>query len=291
MEQSLVSICIPTYNGAVYISEAIESALAQTYTNIEIVVSDDASKDGTLTIIKKYKANTTIPIHIYKHKPQGIGANWNNCIQKANGTYIKFLFQDDVLYPSCIEKMVETCISYPNIGLVACKRDFIIEGQQSPEIDQWIENYKNLQHKIEGDAKINILDNTLFANINFSKSPYNKIGEPTTVLFKKEIINEVGYFDEELKQILDYVFYYRILKNHPIAIINNPLMKFRIHEQQATNVNRNQQIADYEVYKKILYKEFLPLLHPSHKKKLVLKFSATARLKKKLKRVIKKIIS
>ena len=78
------------------------------------------------------------------------------------------------------------------------------------------------------------MDNTLFGRLDFKKSPYNKIGEPPTVLFKKEIIEEVGYFDEQLKQVLDYVFYYRILKKHPIAILNKKLVSFRIHENQAT---------------------------------------------------------
>ena len=68
----LVSICIPTYNGQQFIAEAISSALAQTYKNLEIIVSDDASKDDTLSIIKNHTSKTQIPIHIFNHKPIGI---------------------------------------------------------------------------------------------------------------------------------------------------------------------------------------------------------------------------
>src|SRR5690606_23760207 len=132
----------------------------------------------------------------------------------------------------------------------------------------WINKFKNLQVQFEKDEEITVVDNTLFSRKNFLDSPMNKIGEPPTVMFKKVILQQVAEFDENLKQILDYVFYYRILKTQPIAIINKPLVKFRIHKDQATNVNRNKPIADYEIYKKILYKEFLPLLHPSNKKKL-----------------------
>ena len=60
--RQLVSICIPTYNGAAYILEAMDSAIIQTYPNLEIIVSDDASKDETLHIIEGYKAKTKIPI-------------------------------------------------------------------------------------------------------------------------------------------------------------------------------------------------------------------------------------
>lgn len=288
MTNSLVSICIPTYNGAAYLNEALESVKNQTYSPIEVIISDDASEDNTLQIVKRFKNEVGFPVTIISHKPNGIGANWNNTIKNANGQYIKFLFQDDVLLPTCIAEMVTVFERYSKVELVGCKREFIIEGEQTMEIKDWITRFKNLQIQFDKDEEITLIDKKIFSREDFVASPMNKIGEPPTVLFRKDIINEVGFFDEKLKQILDYVFYYRILKNHSIAIINKPLVKFRIHKEQATNVNRNKTIADYKIYKKILYKEFLSLLHPAHKKKLVLKFSKTARLKKKAKSVLRK---
>ena len=85
----LVSICIPTYNGAKFIAEAMDSAIKQTYSNLEIVVSDDDSKDETLSIIEAYKTKTSIPVSIYNHEPNGIGANWNNCLNKSKGDYVR----------------------------------------------------------------------------------------------------------------------------------------------------------------------------------------------------------
>lgn len=289
MSLPLVSICIPTYNGERFIAEAMDSAIAQTYGNLEVVVSDDASTDATLSIIETYKTKTDIPIQVYNHKPNGIGANWNHSIKKANGTYIKFLFQDDVLHPDCISEMIAVFNQNPNIGLVACKRNFIVEGEQNPTIKEWIDKYKNLQIQFESENKLTLVDKELFSRKDFLQSPMNKIGEPPTVMFRKNIIKEVGYFDESLKQILDYVFYYRILKIRPVAIINKSLVSFRIHENQTTNVNRSKDISDYQKYKRILYKEFLNLLHLSHKKKLVLKYSSKAKLKHQLKRVITKL--
>ena len=288
-EDLMVSICIPTYTGSAFLQEALNSIINQTYKNIEVVISDDASKDNTLKIAKAFKKNAHFPVHIISHKPNGIGANWNNTLKHAKGAYIKFLFQDDVLMPNCIEEMLAVFAQYPKLGLVGCKREFIIESETTAEIKDWINKFKNLQVQFEKTEDITFIDNALFSRKDFTESPMNKIGEPPTVMFKKEIINEVGSFDEKLEQILDYVFYYRILKKYPIAIINKSLVKFRIHKNQATNVNRNKLIADYEIYKKILYREFLPLLHPSHKKKLVLKFSKTARLKKKIKSVLRKL--
>ncbi len=290
MKNPLVSICIPTFNGAKFLQEALESVKCQTYNNIEVIISDDESKDITLEMVDNFKSSVDFPVSVIIHTPSGIGANWNNSIRHANGIYIKFLFQDDVLYPTCIAEMVTLFESNPQFGLVGCKREFIIEEKPSTEIYKWLEKYENLQIQFEKENdKVTIIDKSLFAQKKFLKSPLNKIGEPPTVMFRKEIINEVGFFDENLKQILDYVFYYRILKNHPIAIINKPLVKFRIHSSQATNINRNKKIDDYEIYKMILFKEFLYLLHPHHKKKLVLKFSKLARIKKKISSVLRKL--
>ena len=106
----LVSICIPTCNGFQFIGEALLSAVNQSYPNLEIIVSDDHSRDDTLKIINEFESKTAIPFHIYNHKPDGIGSNWNYCAQKANGEYIKFLFQDDTLEPDCIEKMMQVAL-------------------------------------------------------------------------------------------------------------------------------------------------------------------------------------
>ena len=287
MPAPLVSICIPTYNGATYLQEALDSVLTQSYTSIEVIVSDDASKDDSLSIVKAFAKKVSFPVKIVPHDPQGIGSNWNHSIRHATGDFIKFLFQDDILESQCIEKMVQLFEEQPTLGLVACKREFIVEGTATSEIEQWIANYGNLQRQFETDEPVTIMTSDFFSRRDFFSSPLNKVGEPPTVMFKKSILDEVGYFQEDLKQILDYVFYYRVLKKYPIAILNESLVKFRIHEKQATNVNRNQKITDYDTYDHILYKEFFPLLHPDTQQRLRVKLhpfhNFVFRVKRKLK--------
>jgi|SRR5690606_12862244 len=268
---SLVSICIPTFNGEQFIADAIESALSQTYQNIEIIVSDDCSFDDTLKIIESYKSKTSIPILIFKHTPKGIGANWNNCIKHSNGEHIKFLFQDDVLKPSCIEEMVKVINSDDKISLVACKREFIISNYSNAQINLWIENFKDLQSDlILSKPNLYLLDKTFLKSEMFLRSPLNKVGEPTATLFRTSIVNKVGFFNEKLKQDLDFEFYYRILKHHQIAIINKPLVNFRIHPNQATNVNRTTSVNDKSLFYSILLKDFFWYLNFKYQKKLFL---------------------
>ncbi len=290
MSQPLVSVCIPTYNGAAFLQEALDSVMVQTYKNLEVIISDDGSKDGSWELLQSFRESVLYPVHLVQHAPSGIGANWNHTLALSKGTYIKFLFQDDILEPSCIEKMVSFMETNKTYGLVASKRDFISETTGDPHIEAWIEQYKNLQCQFSNEGEILHLDRTLFARDDFMKSPLNKIGEPPTTLFRKVILDEIGYFDERLKQVLDYVFYYRVLKKYPIAILPEKLVKFRIHPNQATNVNRSQSIPDYEEYDKILYQEFIDLLHPWEQHRLKSKYNRWYTLQKKLKTKIKKTL-
>jgi len=259
MNIPLVSICIPTYNGAQFIVEAMESAINQTYPNLEIIVSDDVSNDATLKIIEAYKEKTDIPIHIFHHEPNGIGANWNNCIKHAKGEYIKLLFQDDVLLPSCIQEMVHVLENDKSIGLVASKRTFIIENDyHTTATKEWVAIYGDLQKELHLPLinGVRILDKKLFKSHLFLKSPLNKVGEPPVTLFRSKLVKEIGYFKEDLKQILDYEFYYRVLKKYKIAILEKELVQFRLHPQQATNVNSGNDENEDVKYDYIIYKEY-----------------------------------
>lgn len=280
----LISVCIPTYNGEKYLQETLESIQLQTYSNVELIISDDSSIDKTLDIIKKFKVISKYPVFLYHHNPTGIGSNWNNCIKKANGELIKFLFQDDVMEYNCLERMVSVYNKNPQAGLIASKRSFIVEKNVIGETtNNWIEKYRDLQIGLQHqNADILILDKAVFKRSDFRKSPLNKIGEPSVVLFRKDIVNQIGYFRTDLKQILDYEYWYRILKRNTIVIINEQLVRFRIHEDQATNVNREKAINDYSLYDKILYKEYFNLLSEENKLRLRHKFSLILRINRKL---------
>lgn len=256
----LVSVCIPTYNGAEYLSEALNSVKAQTFKEFEVIISDDASKDNTLDIVEDFKNSVDFPVTIFNHEPQGIGANWNNCIRHAKGKYIKFLFQDDVLAPHCIEVMVNVLENNSKLGLVSCKRSFIVEPSYlNSTTKEWIQNFEDLQRGLEfsWDDGVMLMDKSLFKSPAFFKSPLNKIGEPSLYMFPKRVVNTIGYFREDLKQVLDYEFCYRLLKRQNIAILKEELVSFRLHKMQATNINRTSEYDDYTIYNSLLEKDYL----------------------------------
>ena len=117
--EPLVSVCIPAYNNAAYIKETIDSVLGQTYTNLELVICDDHSKDDTVRVIEEIKDDR---IKLYKNeKNLGMSGNWNRCLSKCTGEFIKLICADDMLAPDALEKEVGALMKHP--GAVLAESD------------------------------------------------------------------------------------------------------------------------------------------------------------------------
>lgn len=135
MSNELVSIVTPTYNSSFYIGATIESILMQTYTNWELLITDDCSDDGTLDIVRKYmKRDPRIKLYCLP-KNSGAGIARNNSIQKANGRFIAFCDSDDRWLPDKLEKQLsfmlqkECALTYTSYYL--CAEDGDITGKMN----------------------------------------------------------------------------------------------------------------------------------------------------------------
>lgn len=267
-EKILVSVCLPTYNGEAFLEEALESIYQQTYRPLELICSDDNSKDVTKKILQDFSKRADFPVVILDHKPRGIGSNWNNCLKRAKGEYIKFLFQDDVLDSSCIEVMVTEISGKKDIGLVTSKRRIILSyDRMGLEEEKWISEYGDLQKHFRKEGHI-LLDKRFFASEKFRWHPINKISEPSGILFRREILKKVGYFREDMIQILDVEFYSRVLKQCQILILDMQLYGFRLHEAQASSKNIGKDQNDFELYDRLLLKNYY--WHLSHSTRIQL---------------------
>jgi glycosyltransferase involved in cell wall biosynthesis len=128
----LVSVCVPTYNGAAYLNECLAGIQAQTLGDFEVIIVDDDSTDETLAIAKEF-ARQDARFRIYPNpKRLGLVGNWNHSIRLARGEWIKLAFQDDLLLPNCLERMV-TVARRDNSRFLACRRDFRFEENTTPE--------------------------------------------------------------------------------------------------------------------------------------------------------------
>jgi glycosyltransferase involved in cell wall biosynthesis len=262
MTDPFVSICIPTYNGERFLKECIDSCIDQTYPNYEIIVCDDGSSDGTVSMIEKYAA-TSNKIRLFKNeKNLGLVGNWNNCVEKARGKWIKFVFQDDYISRNCLQDFVAEID--PKTQLIVSKRNFILPGDASGDFKNY---YSNVVRTLEntGGNTGNTFSSELISKIAVRNICMNFIGEPSLTFFKKTIVNELGPFRSDLKQICDLEFMLRIASRHGLKYVPEKLCAFRIHKDSTTSNNVENKFFELRYIEPLLFSYFLlfdPLYAP-----------------------------
>lgn len=142
--QPLVSVIMPCYNMASYVSDSIKSVIAQTYPHWELLIVDDASSDETVNIIKSYaQADSRIKFAIKKQN-SGISDTRNQCIQMAQGQFLAFLDADDIWHPEKLEKQLSFMLA-KNIGFTYSTYDWIDEDGKI--MNKFINTIGNLDYK------------------------------------------------------------------------------------------------------------------------------------------------
>jgi hypothetical protein len=214
-----VSICLPVYNGELFLKEAIESALAQTHADFELLISDDASQDSSLKIARDYAGKD--PRVVVWSNPQNVGlfGNYNVCLSRAGGKYIKPFAQDDLLHPEMLAKMLETFSLQPETALVSTKRLVIEKVGTLPRMEQF-----DSSRMIPGDEAIK---DCLLSRTNW-------IGEPSTVMFPSSLVG--SGFDTSFYHSGDIEYWFRIIRGGNYIFLNEPLCTFRRHDS-TTNKN------------------------------------------------------
>lgn len=234
----LVSVCIPAYNNADYISDTIDCILNQTYKNIELVICDDNSTDNTVEVVKKY-TDPRIKLFI-NEKNLGMSGNWNNCLSKCNGEFIKLICADDMLREDALEKEVNALIYHPTALLSESDTQF-------RDLDG---NTKGLYTRYK---KAGLNDGKIIARACiFSR---NLFGAPLNNTFRKSVLETVKGFDPQFKYIVDYDFWMNIATKGDVYVIHEPLNYFRLRNDSNTGkVLTTEQKAYVEEHKKLLRK-------------------------------------
>jgi glycosyltransferase involved in cell wall biosynthesis len=129
-----VSIVVPAYNNADYIERTMDSILAQTHSDLEIIVADHSSTDGTWDVLQKYRTDHRVTL-IRTEAGGGALANWNRVSQAATGTYIKLVCGDDLIYPEMVAAQFDALEANPHAVLAASARD-IIDANDAPVVHQ-----------------------------------------------------------------------------------------------------------------------------------------------------------
>lgn len=215
------SVIIPLYNKAPYIRKALESVLAQTYIDYEVIVVDDGSTDGSFTIVKQFiderlkvkgEENSKAETNGYKLSPinyklirqanSGVSAARNNGVAQAQGEYLAFLDADDWWEPTYLERMAQLIKDYPDAGLYACNYVYYKPG------------------------KTHVALNIPTGYINYPNTYYESNAMPVwtgATMIPRKVYDEMGGFPFGIKLGEDFLLWAKIALHYPVAFLNEPL--------------------------------------------------------------------
>lgn len=201
---NLVSIIIPSYNAAKYIKEAVDSALAQTYKNLEIVVVDDGSTDDTKTVLESYVASGRIR-YIYQGN-KGLAGARNTGIRAAKGDYIAFLDADDLFLPDKVAEQIRVFEENPEYRI--CYSDLLHFSEDG-------QTYHHRYQYPSGDV--------------FEPLLHRQLINPLTVMVERKMFEKYGFFDETLRRSEDWDLWLRWAHaGEKFYYLNKPLARYRI---------------------------------------------------------------
>ena len=207
-----VSVVIPTYNHARYLPYALDSVINQGYPNLEVLVIDDGSYDGTAELVKPYGSKIN---YIYKENG-GTPSALNLGLSLATGKYVCWLSADDALIGEKVSKQVSLMESDPSLGF-SYTSFVVIDASGTKQYDV---NSAYFTHKQEMVTK---LMEGCFIN-------------GSSVMMRRSALEEIGNFDESLPQAHDYDLWFRFLRHYSCGFLEEPLLAYRWHGE---NMSKN----------------------------------------------------
>jgi len=201
---------MPAYNAALYIKEAIDSVLAQSYTDFEFLIINDGSTDGTESIIRSYNDNR-IKLHTQQNK--GVIGALNYGLKLANGKYIARFDADDICYPNRLSVQYDYLVSHPNCVLLGSAADYI--DKDGMFLFEW---------QPSGYTTVSIKERILV------ECPLDH----PTVIFRKDVALKLGGYPDGALHFEDHLFWTQFFKYGDVANLSVPLIKHRFNPGSVT---------------------------------------------------------
>lgn len=207
----LVSVVIPAYNAMVYLPEALESVLQQTFLNFEVVIVNDGSDDG----IKDWAAELKdARVRLVSQENRGLAGARNRGIQESRGEYLAFLDADDCWHPTKLAKQVEVLTQSPTVGVVYTWMQLI-----DPAGD------------LTGRTVKNCVEGFIWSKLILR----NCVGSGSTPMVRRECFERVGVFDENLGSYMeDRDMWLRLAPHYEFAVVKELLVNYRQHPASAS---------------------------------------------------------
>jgi glycosyltransferase involved in cell wall biosynthesis len=219
MNLPLITVAVCSFNGERYLEKTLNSVLAQDYSNFELVVVDDGSSDGTVSIIKRF-ADRHRYVRPFFRGHHGLPASRNFLFAQARGEWIAIIDQDDLCYPTRLSRQLELAQRYPTAGLV------FSNVNQVNECDDVIGDYLSIFALPEHLIRREYVGNLLLRLGCFSAS--------ASCFIKRDTVLAVGAFDESFAYSCDYDYFIRAGFKVDFAYTKDTLAAWRRHAEQAT---------------------------------------------------------
>ncbi len=220
MRKTLVSVVIPVFNGASFLAEAIDSALEQSYDNIEVLVIDDGSTDNTSEVCERYSDK----IRYYRKENGGQASARNFGIERSEGNFIAFLDSDDIWDSEKIEKQILKMQS--NKCMWSYTDAMAFTGNKS------LYKFSTTSRQFEGNILINLfLKNFIVAS---------------SVIVHRSILNKIGVF--ALIKREDWDLWLRIAETYEVALVKEELVRYRIHQKSSLRTTGINQKLDSKLF-------------------------------------------
>lgn len=213
-----VSVVVPSYNSARYIAETLESILAQTYEDFELVVADHTSTDGTLDIVARYVHDPRVRL-LVTDPGGGAQRNWNRVSRAATGEYLKLVCADDVLHPESLSHQLTALRANEQAVLVASPRRIVDVHGKEVLARRGLAGMQGVHH---GSAVIRRL----------VRAGANILGEPVCVLMRREALAASGWWDSRFPYLIDQATYVRMLRHGSLVALPEVLADFRLSDTQ-----------------------------------------------------------
>ena len=224
-----VSVVVPTFHNVDFVEATVESILAQTFTDFELLISDHTSSDGTWERLARFASDPRVRLW---QTPTGGGApaNWTAVTDAARGEFVKLVCGDDLLYPACLQEQVDAMDAHPTVTLVCCRRD-LIDAQG--DIVMGGRGMTRIRGFHDGRAAIR---RTVRVGTNI-------FGEPASVLFRRAALVEAGGWWSDFPYVIDEATYALVLLRGDLYAVDRPLAAFRISVGQWSVDLADQQAA------------------------------------------------
>lgn len=214
-----VSVVIPTYNFIHLVRETLESVMVQDYADVEVVVTDDCSTDGTQEVLKEFAARYPAKLKlILEEKNVGMSGNCNRGLEATTGEFIAWLGGDDVMFPGKISRQVDLLSKRPDAAF-CCHDAEVFDTRMGKVIGKYLDICPGKRGLREGG--IELLFDPLYPII------------ASSVMFRSSFCPPQG-MDVRLRGLGDWLFFVELVRHGKFLVINEPLVRYRRH---ATNIS------------------------------------------------------